>query len=179
VAFSGDSRYALSTLALVNLGAYLVSYFVRFQFMSRFAKTRDTAATLRYFVEEQLVVAPVTLLVLALAAGLGGRWGVAESLRDGFALAGAGTVALLVLAIGACSQFTGVFGTLVFLDPRENTFSTPVNRAASVLAGVVAAFALFALDAGKRPDSGELWGAGLIVVAIGILAAGPLLRARG
>lgn len=173
-AFSGDDDYQLSAAALLNLGIYLTSYFVRFQFMSRFAKTRDRAATLRYFVEEQLVVAPATLLVVGLAAALGGGWSVAADLRAGMALPAA--LALPTLTLGVCSQLVGIFGTLVFLDPRENSFSTPVNRAASVLAGVAAAWVLTVWAGGSPPKPGELWGAALIVVAIGALAGGPLLR---
>lgn len=42
-----------------------------------------------------------------------------------------------VIAIGVLSQGTGVFGALVLVDGRESAFCAPVNRASSVLAGLV------------------------------------------
>ena len=40
------------------------------------------------------------------------------------------------------SQGTGIFGGLVFLDPRENAFCVPVNRVSSVLGVLVASLVL-------------------------------------
>jgi hypothetical protein len=59
------------------------------------------------------------------------------------------------------------------LDASEATYCVPLNRAMSILGGVVAATAL-ALWFGIRPPSlGELVGAGLLVAAIGVLWIGP------
>ena len=44
--------------------------------------------------------------------------------------------------IGVLSQGTGIFGGLILLDRRENTFCVPVNRASSILAGVLASLSL-------------------------------------
>ena len=76
------------------------------------------------------------------------------------------------------SQATGIFGTLVFLDASENTFSVPVNRCSSILAGVVASAILaMTLDA-PWPSAYQLGGAGLVMLAIVALTAGPIISKR-
>ena len=80
---------------------------------------------------------------------------------------------LIVVIIGLCSQATGVFGGLVLLDPRENSFAVPVNRAASVLAGLCATLIAAGFIGGQPLSSGELVGAVLVVAAIAALTLGP------
>ena len=77
-----------------------------------------------------------------------------------------------------CSQGTGIFGALVLLDARENTFSVPVNRASSVLAGVVATALFGGLMGGRALTSGEIVGAVLVVLAILTLSVGPMLARK-
>lgn len=168
VATQGDARGGLSGLALLNLAVYLGAYFVRLQLMSRLAKSSDKSNTLAYFVEEQLVTTPATLLVLG-AAALFFSGGFPDDLRMGFTALD-GVVALATLAVGALSQGTGIFGTLVFLDPRENTFAVLVNRSASIIAGVVASYALWAILGLPAPPLAQIAGAALMIVAIAVLA---------
>ena len=126
VAFAEDGGHRLTLACAVDVAAYLGAYFVRLRFMSRLAKSSDPAVTRRYFVEEHLVTSPAALLVLA---GLA-VWGQGElmlTLREGFLRLPAAAVPWTV-AIGILSEGTGIFGTLVFLDRSENTFSVPVNR---------------------------------------------------
>ena len=112
-------------------------------------------------------VSVVLFLVVVAALGLN-ETGL--EVRRGFfdlgGLRGAGAVVL----IGLLSQGTGVFGALVLLDGRENAFCVPVNRASSVLAGIAASLALWALDLGKPVSAAELAGALLLVIAIILLA---------
>ncbi|MFN7147035.1 MAG: hypothetical protein ACK4YP_24910, partial [Myxococcota bacterium] len=124
--------------------------------------------TLAYFVEEQLVTTPATLLVLATtAAFFSGPF--PDDVRLGFTGLDA-TLALATLAVGMLSQGTGIFGTLVFLDPRENTFAVLVNRSASIIAGVVASYGLWAFFGLAAPPVEQLVGAGLMIAAIAVLA---------
>lgn len=174
VAFAEDGGYEMSLLASVDIAFYLLGYLVRLRLMSRQAKSEDASATKRYFVEEQLVAAPATLVVLAAVALLGDQ-GLPGHLRYGFVGIWDSGFAPQVVGIGVLSQFVGIFGTLVFLDKSENTFSVPVNRCSSILAGLVASFLLALLLGVDWPSAHQLIGAGLVVSAILVLSLVPLL----
>lgn len=163
-----DGRTEITVLCTVNVLAYLGLYMVRLTLMGRLAKAHDPATNLRYFVEEQLVSAPALLLALALAA----LAGVGE-IRAGFTSFWDRPDAVRGLAIGVASQLTGLFGGLILLDQRDHSFCIPVNRASSVLAGVAATGVLAATGASAHLPTTELVGAGLVVVAILVLALGP------
>ena len=67
---------------------------------------------------------------------------IGESVRMGWTMHWDQPYLWALLLIGALSQGTGFFGTLVFLDKNENTYCIPVNRSSSILAGIIAAFLL-------------------------------------
>jgi hypothetical protein len=71
-----------------------------------------------------------------------------------------------------------VFGALILLDGRENAFCVPVNRASSVLAGVLATAALAAMGLGRASPRVELAGAALVLGAIVVLALPPISGPR-
>ncbi len=171
----------VSAAALADAGIYLASYFVRLRFMSRLAKG-EPGANRRYFVEEQLVAAPAIFVTLALVA-LFVPGDLADQLRRGFTGLTASQAGLTLL-VGLLSQGTGVFGALILLDARENSFCVPVNRASSVLAGVLATVLLGAVGFNARLGGAELAGAGLVLLAIAVLALprrapAPLARPAG
>jgi hypothetical protein len=160
----------------IDIAIYLLAYVVRLRLMSHAAKGEEQANQ-RFFVEEQLVATPVAVVVIAgLALANAGSIGV--GLAEGFALADDLSTVPWIVLVGLCSQGTGIFGALVLLDARENTYSVPVNRASSVLAGVVAALALWVVLGAAAPDAGELAGAGLLLLAVLVLWAGPLFGKR-
>ena len=177
----GSSDPRIPLLCMVDIGLYLVFYFVRLQLMTRKAKSTDSQANLRYFVEEQLVSSPALFLLLVITAVAGvGEFGA--QLRAGFTSFFDRPAQVLVLAvlIGVTSQGTGIFGGLILLDRRENTFSIPVNRASSVLAGVCASFLIFLVFDGRRPQESDLAGAAVMVAAILVLSFGGIAeRLRG
>lgn len=165
---NGDVR--LPFVATLDVAAYLAAYFVRLRFMSKLAKSDAVEVTRRYFVEEQLVSTPAAFLALGLLALLG-----VGDLRAGFTtLPFSGQWPWAVL-IGTLSQGTGIFGALVLLDKSENSFSVPVNRASSVLAGIVATLAMWALGLGRALEPLEAVGAGLVISAIVVLSVPGLL----
>ena len=186
--------YRMTALVAVNVAAYLLAVrltagprdrFVRLRLMSKLAKGDDEATNTRYFVEEQMVGTPVLLFVLAAIAlfgpaGAGGFAKFSSALRAGFTtFFGHGTgVVVAVITIGILSQGTGIFGGLILLDKRENTFCVPVNRASSILAGVVASFSLSIFARQSRPNGYELAGAALVVAAIVVLSAPSVLAKR-
>ena len=178
VGFSGKS-FEITLIAAIDVSIYLAAYFVRLRFMSRLAKSDDKNARTRYFVEEQMVATPALFLMLLIFAFLGGGAG-AEATRAGFTTfvtSGTMVVSIAFLA-GIFSQGTGVFGGLILLDKRENTFCVPVNRASSVLAGIVATICLWGFAGKKFPATSEFVGAILIIGAILVLSAPTLLKKR-
>ncbi len=168
--------YELTLWAVVDIAVYLGAYFLRLRFMSKLAKG-GVEDNRRFFVEEQMVATPAAVLGLAVFAlvlpGAGG-----DSIRRGFLEVPFGGAALWVGLVGFLSQLTGVFGGLVLLDPRENTYCVPVNRASSVLAGVVASYALLFAGAAPAPELAELVGASFLVSAILVLSFGPMFTKK-
>ncbi len=176
-ALLGGSSTAVSTTLAIDVALYLLCYFIRLQIMSRKAKSQDPATNKRYFVEEQLVSSPSLLIGLSVWA-LVGWGGAADSLRDGFTTFFDRPIWFLGLLVGILSQGTGIFGGLILLDRRENTFSVPVNRASSVLAGVVASLSLWILLDAKPPKSVDLVGASIMISAILVLSLGAIWDRR-
>lgn len=172
-----DAGFGLTWVALTDLALYLAAYFVRLSYMTRFAKAPDLTLRTKYFVEEQMVATPVLVAFLVVVALIGGTT-FAEQVRAGFTTFLDRPVVLPTIVIGLCSQGTGVFGGLVLLDPHENTYSVPVNRASSVLAGVAASYVAMAWLGGRGPSTHELMGALLIVQAILFLTVPLALAAR-
>lgn len=177
VVFAEKGGFALSSAATLDIGLYLAAYFVRLRIMSGSAKSEDADANTRYFVEEQMVATPLVVLVLG-AWALFGSSPVALDLQRGFLDIWAEPSIGYILAVGLLSQGTGIFGGLILLDKRENTFCVPVNRASSILAGLVASFGSAALFAASLPSTFELVGAALVVGAIAVLSVPSLLKQR-
>ncbi len=163
-------------LCVIDLALYLASYFVRLRLMAKLGKSRDVAVRRRYFVEEQMVATPAAVVLIALIAVFA-PGSAGEQLRAGFAL-WTDPMAAWLVAAGICSQGTGVFGGLLLLDASETSYSVPLNRASSILGGVAASVVLALLYAVAFPSTGELVGAALLVVAIGVLWLGPLRDQR-
>lgn len=169
LALADVNNYRLSATTAALIVAYLAGYLLRIPCANRLAKSRDEAATRRYFVEE-LSAAVVFLVAIPAAFAFAGHGEIAAELRQGFAefFRSAVTVpALLIGALYACLYF---FGTLIYLDCRENTYCIPLNRGASLLAGLCASFVL-TLTFGLAPPSGaQVAGAALLVVALLLLS---------
>lgn len=176
VAFAERLSFRLGLAAGLNVGFYLLAYFVRLRFMSRLAKSDRPEEMKRYFAEEQMVATPALVLMLGLLA-LWDAGPVTGAVRAGFTSFFERGVTLPAIAVGLCSLGTGIFGGLILLDRRENTFCVPVNRASSILAGIAASLLLHGL-AGLRLPSAHQWaGAGLIVAAILVLSLPTLKEA--
>ncbi len=163
---------ALGLIILV----YIVSYFMRFQFMSRNAKSARKDLNLRYFVEETMVSTPMLVVILALFTLVKGKIGA--DVRLGWTGHWDQPYLWALALIGMMSQGTGFFGTLVFLDKSENTYCIPVNRSSSVLAGVAASMLLTLFPGQRLPAPTEFVGAGVMIVSILFLTVPPLLQAR-
>jgi len=169
VVLSDTVNYKLSVSAMVTVGAYLTAYFIKFQVMSRLAKTNERVTTLRYFVEEQMVASPLLLLVLvALAIADNGKaW---TGLRIGLTTFPASKEAGFALILGFFYAGLCICTTLIFLDRRENTFCVPMHCGSSMLSGVAATYALTFAFHQTAPTKSQLVSSGLIIVALGFLS---------
>jgi len=167
-ALSDIDSYRLTLGAVLSLAAYLTGYVGRFQIMSRVAKTGDPAVDRRYLVEEQMsaVVWQIVLCGLLALIGIGP---VTAAIREGFTTFLLTSAVLPALAVGLLYQALFVYGTLIYLDPREYTWCVPVNRCASLFSGLVASYGLTWLTGIAAPGSGQLIATGFVVLAVAAL----------
>ncbi|MDT7688856.1 MAG: hypothetical protein QOE46_1615 [Acidobacteriota bacterium] len=169
VVLNDASNFKLGLAAVLDVAAYLTAYFFKFQFMTRLGKSEEREATLRYFVEEQMVAAPLLLLTLGLLAVVGAGETMLDFRRGFIALVGSGAIGPALL-IGLCYAGLCVCTTFIFLDRRENTFCVPMHCGTSMLAGVTASYALTFLAAQPPPSGTQLVSAGLLTVALALLS---------
>jgi drug/metabolite transporter (DMT)-like permease len=161
----------LPPLAILTVVLYTVGYFVRLFVMTKVGKSGDSNTVKGYFVEEKLVAFPVATLVLAAlsAFDVGSQSG---QLGFGFVDVWTSNQMGWVLVIAVLLVLVSIFSILILLDRRENTFCVPIERSASVLAGIAAAFVLSRLSLGPAPNSSEMIGAALLIAAIFVLSFG-------
>jgi hypothetical protein len=160
---------------LGTVGIYVGAYAVRLPCLNALAKTTDRAATCRYFVEEQFVAMGV-LIGAPLAIALVGSSGIPLEIRHGV-MSFLSTSALWPsLLIGVLYALLCWFGTLIYLDRRENTFCIPLNRSSSLLAGLAVSYGIAFWFGERTPSATELFGTALIAVAILVLS--PLHHMR-
>ncbi|HEX6285318.1 MAG TPA: hypothetical protein VFZ71_10610, partial [Pyrinomonadaceae bacterium] len=169
IALSDASSYTLTIAAIIDITAYLAAYFFKLQFMSRLAKSNDRTATLRYFVEEQMVASPLLLLVLVLLA-MTGAGDVMMSFRIGLTTFVTSPAAFWALLVGLCYAALCICTTLIFLDRRENTFCMPMHCGSSMLSGFTATAILAYLYGQTSPTMGQTVSAGFIAIALGFLS---------
>lgn len=165
IALLDVNNYRLTSVAALTIGAYLCGYLLRLPCLTSLAKQEDDEITRRYFVDES-TVALLLLVATPVLLALVGRGEIMLELRRGFVDIFASSVTVPALTIGALYAGLYLFGTLIYLDCRENTFCIPLNRASSLLAGLVATFGLAVLFGQTVPSEAQLGCAGLIVLAL-------------
>ena len=171
VSFTAAGDTSLPLLAALNLSVYLTGYALRTPCMTQMAKVEDRDVTRRYFVQEVLVTIVVLPLIPAIAA-LFGTGPSSLALRRGFTTFWtAHPVAIVpVVMIGVFYASHNIFGTLIYLDARENTFCVPLFCGASFLAGFSAVFLLSRLFALPAPPMSQLISSGMILSALLLLS---------
>ena len=169
VALADVNNYRMSVVATLTIAAYLMGYLLRLPFINKLAKSDDEVSTRRYFVEEMLVALVLLVAIPAVFACLG-EGNIASELRQGFTGFFSDRVTIPAIIIGALYAGLFCFGTLIYLDCRENSFCIPLNRGSSLLAGVFASYALASFFGQSAPSGGQLGSAGLIVVALLLLS---------
>jgi len=156
--------------AVLDLFVYVLAYVVRLTLMSKLAKRAGPAGALKFFFEEQMVATPVLVLGLGLASLAPGDLGGA--LREGWGYITHPSLLGLLVLTGVLSQGSGFFGGLVLIDARESSFTVPINRAASLIAGALSGMALFILGLEPQPRIGELVAITILVGVIAMLGYG-------
>jgi len=171
VSLAAVNDYVLTTAAAINLALYLSGYLLRLPCMTKSAKIDHFAHTRRYFVQELVVACGFLLAIPAVLAAIGAG-PVMIALRRGFTTFWRDHPAAIVpaLLIGVLYAGLYLFGTLIYLDRRENTFCIPLNRCASLLAGIAAAYTLTAIAHVAPPAVSQLESALLIVAALLLLS---------
>lgn len=171
----GERRgFHLPALAWLTVALYTLGYFVRLAVMTRVAKTGSDESVKKYFVEEKLVGIPLAVLALAVLSWLGiGSQG--SQLGWGFIDVWSSSHMLGITALSFLLFSVSIFSAVILLDKRENSFCVPMERSASILAGVIGAYILAVAFGARAPTPAELFGATLLVAAIVVLALGPRL----
>jgi protein-tyrosine-phosphatase len=169
VALSDASNYKMSFGAIINIAAYLIAYFIRFQLMTKFAKSDEKHTTLSYFVEEQMVASPLLLATLGMMAAIGAG-NEMLGFRLGFTTFLESHAAVLALLVGLCYAGLCICTTFIFLDCRENTFCVSMHCGSSMLAGLTATVHLTFFFDQAAPSAAQFVSAGLIVVALLLLS---------
>jgi hypothetical protein len=181
VSFSGKSGTAMTLICTIDISIYLLGYFFRLFIMSGRAKSDDIEERKRYFTEEQLV-ANIALFLGLFITGLIGigmtKDSIPAQIWSGFVSFPFKGYFWLTFLIGLCSYGTGLFGSLIYLDKRENTFTVPANRASSVLAGVISTYLLAIFYKQKFPSADQLIGVALIIGAIMFLMYRSVVEKR-
>lgn len=169
--------FALPPLAIVAVVLYTLGYFIRLSVMTAVGKTGEAADVRRYFVEEKLFALPTSVAILAAlsAAGFGDQ---ANELRFGFIDIWTDPSIVWIAFIAVTLTIVSVFSVVILLDPRENAYCVPLERASSLVAGVAAALILAAGWGMRAPSGAELAGAGLLIAAIVLLSLAPRWSTR-
>jgi protein-tyrosine-phosphatase len=173
-ALSDVTSYTLTFGAVASLFFYYAGYIGRFRIMSKIAKTGDEQIDRRYFAEEAISAA-VWQVVLCAVLAVVGLGQISGALREGFTSFLFSPGALAGLGVGLLYSALYVYGTLIYLDPREYTWCVPANRCASLLSGLVASFALTWMTGIALPGKGQFIATGFILCAIAALSY-PAIR---
>lgn len=94
---------------------------------------------------------------------------IGGAVREGFTTFLFSPAVLPAFGIGLLYSALYVYGTLIYLDPREYTWCVPANRCASLLSGLVASFGLAWLTGIAVPGTGQLIATGFVFLAIAAL----------
>ncbi|GFM29056.1 hypothetical protein [Novosphingobium sp. PY1] len=164
----------LPPIAIVTILLYTLGYFIRLAVMTKIAKSGDPASVRRYFVEEKMIALPLSVVALGLlsASGIGGQSG---ELAWGFVKIWSDPALWSLAFIGATLTVISVISIIILLDPRENAYCVPLERAASLVAGVGGTILLAAFFGLPAPRLAELVGAGILIGAIVLLSVAPRL----
>ena len=99
-----------------------------------------------------------------------------QALRDGFTSFLVTPEAGLAFLVGLFYSALYVFGTLIYLDPREYSWAVPVNRCSSVFSVLLASYALTWLYGIDPPATEVLVATAFVLLAVAALSYPQLRR---
>lgn len=177
IALTDRGGLHLPPLAILTIILYTLGYFVRLAVMTKVSKSGDPASIRLYFVEEKIFALPLSVAILAAvsASGIGSQSG---ALSWGFVSVWTDPVILPLFGIGFTLTIVSVFAIIILLDARENAYCVPLERAASLVAGVSGALILAWIWGLPHPRPAELVGAAILIAAIVLLSVAPRLPRR-
>ncbi len=165
IVFSEKIGFTLNSAAIINILAYLSGYFFRLQFITYRAKTEDDSKNKTYFIEE-MISAMVIILFIPPILALIGQGEIMLTLRSGYTNFLSSGLIIPTLSIGILYSCLYIFGSRIYLNHRENTFCIPINRCASLLAGVTGAVLLSFMFEKQFFTNTQLIGSVILVLAI-------------
>jgi len=164
----------LPPIAILTVILYTLGYFIRLTVMNKVSKTGEQASVRRYFVEEKVIALPLAVAALA-AISATGISGGHDELRWGFVSVWSDSSLPWLIFIGLTLTVISVFSIVILLDPHENAYCVPLERAASLIAGVGGALILAWIWGLQGPHPTELIGAGILIAAVMLLSVAPRL----
>lgn len=167
----------MPALAILAVVLYTIGYFMRLSVMTRVAKNGNEDSLKGYFVEEKIVGMPLAILGLALVAM--SPFGQGTELSWGFVGVWSSDALPILFVLSFVFLGIAIFAALILLDPRENTFCVPFERAASILSGTIAAYLLATMYGQPMPTRMELIGMVILIAAITLLSLAPRWEKRG
>lgn len=177
ITLGARGELGLPPLAIATVVLYTLGYFIRLTVMTRVSKSGDPASVRKYFVEEKLIALPLSIVALALL-GMSGLDEQAGALHWGFIGIWQSEAIYAVAGIAITLTIVSIFAAIILLDARENSYCVPLERGASLLAGIIAAFILALFWDLKMPTSAEIVGAIILIFAITLLSIAPRIDAR-
>jgi hypothetical protein len=164
--------FGLPPLAITAVVLYTVGYFIRLSMMTRVAKSGDPATLRRYFVEEKLLALPLSLVVVVVLS-LSGLGSGSDELAWGLVHVWSSPAVWAVVTAGVTLGLVSLFASILLLAPQENSYCVPLERSASLLAGLAATAILHIALGLPAPTGAEIVSALLLVGAIVLLTVAP------
>ncbi|TXS90259.1 hypothetical protein FV139_18550 [Parahaliea maris] len=177
ITVSARGRLGLPPLAIATVLLYTLGYFIRLTIMTKVSKSGDPASVRKYFVEEKVLALPLSIVMLALL-GLSDIGTHSGELAWGFVDAWQSPAFWPIAGISVTLTIVSVFAAIILLDARENSYCVPLERASSLLAGLIAAYILAIVWDLKLPTSAEITGAIILIGAILLLTLAPRWDAK-
>lgn len=162
----------LPPIAIATIVLYTIGYFIRLAVMTKISKNGDEGSVRRYFVEEKIIALPLSIAALALLS-VSGVDANTTSLSWGFVQVWSQPEMVQIFFIGLTLTIVSVFSIVILLHPSENSYCVPLERAASLVAGIGGSVLLAWFWGLRMPSTSELIGAGILVGAIVLLSTAP------